>query len=103
MNVSVKSGLWSFHHRKPRSLLISLSNYSQESLKIEQGNDFPVCKKRLILVSAASATFFTMFVMMMSATTATFFTMFVVMMSTATAAIFAMFVIVVATTATTFA
>ena len=84
----MQSGLWSFHHRKPRSLLISLSNYSQESLKVEQGNDFPVCKKRLMLVSAASATFFTMFV---------------VMMSTATAAIFAMFVIVVATAAATFA
>ena len=41
--------------------------------------------------------------MVMSAASATFFTMFVVMMSTTTAATFAMFVIVVATTATTFA
>ena len=99
----MQSGLWSFHHRKPRSLLISLSNYSQESLKVEQDNDFPVCKKRLILVSAASATFFTMFVVMMSTATAAIFAMFVVMMSTTTAAIFAMFVIVVATAAATFA
>ena len=71
-----------------------------------------------MVMSAASATFFTMLVVMMLATSATFFTMFVVMMSTATAtpfamlvvmmsattaATFAMFVIVVATTATTFA
>ena len=55
-----------------------------------------------MVMSAASATFFTMFVVMMLATTAATFAMLVVMMSTTTAATFAMFVIVVATTATTF-
>ena len=52
----------------------------------------------IMVMSAASATFFTMFVVMMLATTAAFFSMLVVMMAAPTAAFFPMLVVVMEAT-----